>query len=91
MSSLFTTFLESLPKNRSEMVSELELPEHLTVSPYLLEDDEDTATLTSDSLMSDIVSEEDRVSKSSDSSLALSRAMTDSDIDYERFHRVSGF
>lgn len=88
MSSLFKAFLESLPDSRSEIVAQLELPDDITTSPYLIEEAEDSDSLTSESVLSDIMSEDGRASQSSDSSLALSRAMTDSDIDYEWFHRV---
>lgn len=82
---MFDTFLSSIPKNRSEMVTDLEIPD-LTLSPYIWEP-ADYLT-RSDSLLTTSTEEELRT-LDTDSSIPLSRAMTDSEIDYQRFRRVS--
>ncbi|CAH2048867.1 unnamed protein product, partial [Iphiclides podalirius] len=68
------------------MVNELEIPEGVTVAPYIWTEP-DESLLTSDSPVTTSVGEFDAWSRSTDSSLALSRAMTDSEIDYERYRR----
>ncbi|XP_045536622.1 uncharacterized protein LOC106719322 [Papilio machaon] len=83
---MFETFLSSIPKSRSEMVNELDLPDDLTVAPYVWTEREDSPE-TSDSLVSAGLENYDAKTLSTDSSLALSRAMTDSEIDYERYRR----
>ncbi|XP_038220630.1 uncharacterized protein LOC119838649 [Zerene cesonia] len=78
--NMFPSLLDSVPKTRSQFVNDLEIPE-IPVTPYIWTP-EVTPRLSLSSL-----SEEDVRTESSASSLALSRAMTDSEIDYERFRR----
>lgn len=77
--NMFPSVFEGIPRNRLDLVNDLELPD-VTVSPYVWSPEE---SLSSSSL------DEDDETASSDSSLALSRAMTDSEIDYGRYRRVS--
>ncbi|KAJ0176404.1 hypothetical protein K1T71_007583 [Dendrolimus kikuchii] len=83
--NMFETFINSIPKNRSEMVNDLEIPD-VTLSPYDWTD-YDSLTVRSDSLLCGTDSIEDVKTLSTDSSLPLSRAMTDSEIDYDRYKR----
>lgn len=85
---MFETFLASIPNSRSEMVNELDLPEDVTAAPYVWREPEDSPEI-SESLVSAGLEDYDAKTLSTDSSLALSRAMTDSEIDYERYRRVS--
>ncbi|XP_026761905.2 uncharacterized protein LOC113520697 [Galleria mellonella] len=81
---MFESLLSSIPKNRSTFVNELDLPDDITVSPYWTEPD--SLTVRSDSILS--TTTEDEVNTiSTDSSIPLSRAMTDSEIDYELYRR----
>ncbi|XP_072949638.1 uncharacterized protein [Epargyreus clarus] len=86
---MFQSVLETVPKTRSQLVNELEIPEDISVTPYVWAEPEESLT-RSDSLPSvsvdELVYEVNTVS--TDSSLALSRAMTDSEIDYERYRRL---
>ncbi|XP_045448092.1 uncharacterized protein LOC123656455 [Melitaea cinxia] len=82
---MFRSVLETVPKTRSQMVNELEIPEDIEVSPYIWSEAEET--VDSESLPSVSVDEDDAKTASSESSLALSRAMTDSEIDYSRYRR----
>ncbi|CAK1580641.1 unnamed protein product [Parnassius mnemosyne] len=84
---MFKTFLESIPQNRSQMVNDLDLPDDLTVAPYVWTEP-DESLLNSDSLVSGSLGDYDVKTLTSESSLALSRAMTDSEIDYERYRRL---
>lgn len=87
---MFETFLESIPKNRSLMVNDLELPEDITLTPYIWAEPEESLTVRSDSALSGSIGEYDvKTTASTDSSMPLSRAMTDSEIDYGRYRRVS--
>ncbi|KPI95753.1 hypothetical protein RR46_11466 [Papilio xuthus] len=83
---MFETFLASIPKSRSEMVNELDLPDDIVAAPYVWTEREDSPE-TSESLISAGLEDYDAKTLSTDSSLALSRAMTDSEIDYERYRR----
>ncbi|XP_022120912.2 uncharacterized protein LOC110997180 isoform X1 [Pieris rapae] len=75
---MFPTHLDGIPKNRLDLVNDLELPD-VTVSPYVWQPEESLSSCSS---------LEDDQTVSSDSSLALSRAMTDSEIDYGRYKRL---
>lgn len=87
---MFETFLESIPKNRSLIVNELDLPEDITLSPYIWTEPEESLTVRSDSILSGSIGEyEVKTTASTDSSMPLSRALTDSEIDYGRYRRVS--
>ncbi|KOB71281.1 Methionine--tRNA ligase, partial [Operophtera brumata] len=73
-----------------ELVNDLELPE-VTLTPYIWTDPEDTLS-TSDSISVvtlDVTEEVQEKSLNTASSVALSRAMTDSDIDYDRYKRTT--
>ncbi|CAG4959254.1 unnamed protein product [Parnassius apollo] len=83
---MFKTFLESIPQNRSQMVNDLDLPDDLTVAPYVWTEP-DESLLDSDGLISDSLGDYEVKTLTTESSLALSRAMTDSEIDYERYRR----
>ncbi|XP_075978033.1 uncharacterized protein LOC142977824 isoform X2 [Anticarsia gemmatalis] len=81
--NMFKSLLNAIPKNRSEIVNEFEIPE-VTLSPYIWEEPEEPPSEKSES----IVTESDAVERgtlSTDSSIPLSRAMTDSEIDYGRY------
>ncbi|XP_050351366.1 uncharacterized protein LOC126774065 [Nymphalis io] len=82
---MFRSVLETVPKTRTQMVNELDIPENVTVTPYILSEPEDTTE--SDGIPSVSIDEFDAKTISSDSSPALSRAMTDSEIDYSRYRR----
>lgn len=90
---MFENFLASLPKNRSEMVNDLEIPDGIKVAPYVWveaePDSDESLSVRSGSFLSDSLGDCEARSISTDSSIALSRAMTDSEIDYERYRRVS--
>ncbi|CAK1551338.1 unnamed protein product [Leptosia nina] len=77
---MFPSLFDEVPKNRSELVNNLELPD-ITVSPYMWSPEESVKSSTSS-----LNSLDETVS--SGSSLALSRAMTDSEIDYGRHRRL---
>ncbi|CAH0715272.1 unnamed protein product, partial [Brenthis ino] len=81
---MFHSVLEIVPQTRLEMVNDLEIPEDISVTPYEWCEE----TLDSDSIPSVSVEEFDVKTVSSESSLALSRAMTDSEIDYARYRRL---
>ncbi|XP_061383638.1 uncharacterized protein LOC116770008 [Danaus plexippus] len=84
--NMFQSVLETVPKTRSQMVNELDIPEDITVDPYVWrEPDED---LDSDSTTSITIDDFEVATVSSESSLALSRAMTDSEIDYTRYRKL---
>ncbi|KAM3957127.1 uncharacterized protein ACR2FA_008852 [Aphomia sociella] len=82
---MFHSTLFSIPKNRSSLVNELELPDDITVTPYWIEPD--SLTVRSDSILSSSTDEYELNTISTDSSIPLSRAMTDSDIDYSMYKR----
>ncbi|XP_063891898.1 uncharacterized protein LOC110382588 isoform X2 [Helicoverpa armigera] len=89
--NMFRTMLNSIPKNRSEYVEDLEIPE-ITLTPYEWLDPEEPLSLRSESLLTDSLAEIDRATYSTDSSIPLSRAMTDSEIDYgfyKRYNRLN--
>ncbi|CAG4982730.1 unnamed protein product [Colias eurytheme] len=77
---MFPSLFDSVPKTRSQFVNDLDIPE-IPVTPYIW-----TPEVSPRHSISSLSEEEVRT-ESSDSSLALSRAMTDSEIDYERFRR----
>ena len=87
--NMFKSYLDSLPKNRLDYVTDLDIPD-ITLSPYEWTDLDDYCyTLRRDGYLSD--SWRDYYLKSSlstDSSIPLSRALTDSDIDYDFYKRV---
>ncbi|KAL4713216.1 hypothetical protein ACJJTC_002962 [Scirpophaga incertulas] len=83
-SNMFQSFLDSIPENRSLMVNELDLPDDVTLAPYVWEPAESVAT---DSVLSDSTADLD-LTVDTDSSVALSRALTDSDVDYEQYRRL---
>lgn len=85
---MYESFLKSLPKYREELVNELYLPENITLEPYIWTEPYDSII---DSLPSGSFDDLDLVSadNTTDSSLALSRAMTDSEIDYSWYRKVS--
>nr|XP_026488177.1 uncharacterized protein LOC113394923 isoform X1 [Vanessa tameamea] len=82
---MFRSVLETVPKTRTQMVNELDIPEDVIVTPYIWSEPEDTTE--SDGIPSVGIDEFDAKTVSSDSSPALSRAMTDSEIDYGRYRR----
>ncbi|XP_059052212.1 uncharacterized protein LOC131846818 [Achroia grisella] len=82
---MFESILSSIPKYRSSMVNELDIPDDITVSPYWTEPD--SLTVRSDSILSSNTDEYEISTVSTDSSIPLSRAMTDSEIDYELYRR----
>ncbi|CAH2095868.1 unnamed protein product [Euphydryas editha] len=82
---MFRSVLDTIPKTRSQMVNELDIPEDVSVAPYIWSEAEET--LDSESLPSVSIDEGEAKTASSESSLALSRAMTDSEIDYSRYRR----
>lgn len=84
---MFQSVLETVPKTRSQMVTELDIPEDVAVQPYIWSEPEES--LDTESIPSVSIEEFDVKTASSESSLALSRAMTDSEIDYERYRMVS--
>lgn len=84
---MFQSLLNSIPKNRSEMVEELEIPE-ITLPPYTWTEPEESISASSVSFYSGSLDERDRGTLSTDSSIPLSRAMTDSEIDYGMYKRV---
>ncbi|KAJ8722315.1 hypothetical protein PYW08_004717 [Mythimna loreyi] len=83
---MFKSYLSSLPKNRLDYVEDLEIPD-ITLRPYLWTYPEDYYYWKNGSLLSDSLTEYDKATLSTDSSIALSRAMTDSEIDYEFYKR----
>lgn len=85
--NMFTTLLNSIPKNRSDYVDDLDIPD-ITLSPYVCPDPYDSLSPRSDSLLTDSIRAFDRRTLSTASSIPLSRAMTDSDIDYGFYKRV---
>lgn len=82
---MYSKFINSLPKWRDDIVEPLEIPERIPVTPYVYT----APDLTLKRNFEDELDLDRRYSTSSASSLALSRAMTDSDIDYELHRRVS--
>ncbi|RVE42982.1 hypothetical protein evm_012386 [Chilo suppressalis] len=85
---MFESFLESIPKNRSLMVNDLDVPDDIALSPYVWTDPEESLTVRSDSFLSSSVDDYDVImTPTTDSSIPLSRAMTDSEIDYCRYRR----
>ncbi|XP_039753642.1 uncharacterized protein LOC120628997 [Pararge aegeria] len=80
--NMFQSILETVPKTRSQMVNELDIPD-VAVQPYIWSEPDDS--IDTDSIPSITIDEFDVRTVSSESSLALSRAMTDSEIDYERY------
>ncbi|KAL0882848.1 hypothetical protein ABMA27_016379 [Loxostege sticticalis] len=87
---MFETFLDSIPKNRSLMVNDLELPDDISLSYTWTELDrlerEESLAARSDSALSG--TECGGHTASTLSSAPLSRAMTDSEIDYTRYRRL---
>lgn len=97
---MFKSFLNSLPKNRSEFVNDLEIPDDVRLTTDVDADLDEISTIRSelpgDSLVSDSIDDylfslPRKGTASTDSSISLSRAMTDSEIDYDRYRRVSRF
>ncbi|XP_028036022.1 uncharacterized protein LOC114247292 [Bombyx mandarina] len=84
---MFETFLSSIPKNRYDFVNELDIPE-VSLSPYVWTEHEDCLSTSSDSLLNSPVDDSESANLSLDSSLPLSRAMTDSEIDYGWYRRL---
>ncbi|CAB3261791.1 unnamed protein product [Arctia plantaginis] len=84
--NMFQSFLKSIPKNRSEYVNDLEIPE-ITLEPYVWTELDESVSVKSDSIVPDSM-DDDRATLSTDTTLPLSRAMTDSEIDYEYSRRV---
>ncbi|KAF9423826.1 hypothetical protein HW555_000884 [Spodoptera exigua] len=82
---MFTTLLNSIPKNRLDYVEDLEIPD-FTLTPYVCPDPYDYLPSRSDSIL-DSVRAFDRRTLSTASSIPLSRAMTDSEIDYGFYKR----
>ncbi|XP_023954300.2 uncharacterized protein LOC112057919 [Bicyclus anynana] len=83
--NMFQSILDTIPKTRSQLVNDLDIPEDVTLQPYIWsEPDEDI----SDSIASVSIEDLEVKTPSSDSSLALSRAMTDSEIDYNRYRML---
>lgn len=90
---MFETLLNSIPKNRSDFVNDLEIPE-VSVKPYVWADLDDSLTARSDSISIvtlNVTEEVEDKSLNTESSVPLTRAMTDSDIDYDKYKRVSFF
>lgn len=87
---MFTTLLNSIPKNRSDYVDDLDIPD-ITLSPYVCPDPYDSLSPRSDSLLTDSIRAFDRRTLSTASSIPLSRAMTDSDIDYGFYKRYRDY
>lgn len=85
--NMFKSYLSSLPKNRLDYVEDLDIPD-ITLSPYVWTYPEDYYYLRRGSYLSDCLTEYDKATLSTDSSIPLSRAMTDSEIDYEFYKRV---
>ncbi|XP_034832048.1 uncharacterized protein [Maniola hyperantus] len=83
--NMFQSILETIPATRSQLVNELDIPDDVSVQPYIWSEPED---LESDSVTSVTIDELDVKTVSSESSLALSRAMTDSEIDYGRYRML---
>ncbi|CAH0585461.1 unnamed protein product [Chrysodeixis includens] len=83
--NMFDSLLNSIPKNRSDYVNDLEIPDY-KLSPYIWTDPEDSLSV-SDSVVSGGVEESEKGSVNTSSSIPLSRAMTDSEIDYDRYKR----
>ncbi|GBP59569.1 hypothetical protein EVAR_83288_1 [Eumeta japonica] len=80
---------KELPESRSEMVNDLDLQEDVTISPYTWTPHEDSSsfsenTWASYSLSLDRFSGLDLISESS---LPVSHAMTDSEIDCGKYRR----
>uniref|UniRef100_A0A2H1VJZ4 SFRICE_019870 n=1 Tax=Spodoptera frugiperda TaxID=7108 RepID=A0A2H1VJZ4_SPOFR len=88
--NMFTTLLNSIPKNRSDYVDDLDIPD-ITLSPYVCPDPYDSLSPRSDSLLTDSIRAFDRRTLSTASSIPLSRAMTDSDIDYGFYKRYRDY
>ncbi|XP_060803572.1 uncharacterized protein LOC106140733 [Amyelois transitella] len=84
---MFESLLSSMPPNRHLMVSDLDLPEDITAAPYVWTEP-DSLTVRSDSILSEDLEDEDVGTISTDSSIPLSRAMTDSEIDYGLYRRM---
>lgn len=87
MMHMFKSYLNSLPKNRSDYVTELEIP-GITLKPYECTDLDDSCSLRSDSFLTDSLEQNNKSTISTNSSIPLSRAMTDSEIDYDFYKRV---
>lgn len=85
---MFDSLLNSIPKNRLDYVNDLEIPDY-TLSPYIWTDLDDSLSTISESIVSGGPEQCERGSINTASSIPLSRAMTDSDIDYDRYKRVS--
>ncbi|XP_028176611.1 uncharacterized protein LOC114364599 [Ostrinia furnacalis] len=87
---MFETLLDSIPKNRSLIVNELELPEDISLTYTWTELDrlerEESLAARSDSALSG--ADYEGHTASTLSSAPLSRAMTDSEIDYTRYRRL---
>ncbi|KAJ8731120.1 hypothetical protein PYW07_004284 [Mythimna separata] len=84
--NMFKSYLDSLPKNRLDYVEDLDIPD-VTLRPYLWTYPEDYYYWRNGSLLSDGLTEYEKATLSTDSSIPLSRAMTDSEIDYEFYKR----
>ncbi|KAG7308375.1 hypothetical protein JYU34_005572 [Plutella xylostella] len=91
MSSLYKSYLSTVPKYRSSLVNYLDLPTeyYTSVTPYIYDDVTSPTLSRCSSLGCPLYSPlSDRWPSLSSSSLALSRALTDSDIDYNRYKRL---
>ncbi|XP_026738758.1 uncharacterized protein LOC113501738 isoform X3 [Trichoplusia ni] len=84
--NMFDSLLNSIPKNRLDYVNDLEIPDY-TLSPYIWTDLDDSLSTISESIVSGGPEQCERGSINTASSIPLSRAMTDSDIDYDRYKR----
>ncbi|KAJ2938055.1 hypothetical protein O0L34_g14510 [Tuta absoluta] len=85
---LFKSFLDSMPKNRSEMVNHLDLPDDVLKNrTYVGEDLSSLGSVTSSVCTLDDLKPRPKSPLSTDSSISLSRALTASEIDYEMFRR----
>lgn len=85
---MFRSYLDSLPKNRFDYVTDLDIPD-ITLRPYYNDLEDYCYSLRREGYLSD--SWRDYYLKSSlstDSSIPLSRALTDSEIDYEYYKLV---
>lgn len=100
MAYMFKSFLKSLPKNRSDFVNDLVIPDDIRLTTDVDADLDDILTIRSDLPGDSLVSESIydylfpmplKGATSTNTSVSLSRAMTDSDIDYDRYGRVSRF
>lgn len=78
------------PRYYWHYVDDLDIPD-ITLSPYVCPDPYDSLSPRSDSLLTDSIRAFDRRTLSTASSIPLSRAMTDSDIDYGFYKRYRDY